>query len=383
MKPLPQNMMQDCLESYIYKHTSRSQSIYLAILFALLVLFVSLPFVYVDITAQNSGMIRPVNERTEIRALITELIDSVYVVEGVKLLPGDTILSFRTDNLKTRQYLLQQKYDDIRQQLDDLSVLTRGRVPERFLSGVRLQEYRFYLRQKNEMETSLEKARTEYERNRKLYEKEVISTDEYEQYLYALRRAENELASFINSQLNAWKTEQNNLSLSHAELQSSIEQLHKEYELYYITCPVEGTLEQFTGLYGGVSVSAGQTLGVISPDSTLVAEIFVSPRNIGYLYKGMRVNVQVETFNYHEWGTIPGFIKEISSDFYYDSNSKSSYYKVRCMLDSNHLTLRNGRRGDLKKGMNVVAHFMLTRRSLFDLLYQKIDQWINPTQYAA
>jgi HlyD family secretion protein len=53
------------------------------------------------------------------------------------------------------------------------------------------------------------------------------------------------------------------------------------------------------------------------------------------------------------------------------------------MLDSNHLTLRNGRRGDLKKGMNVVAHFMLTRRSLFDLLYQKIDQWINPTQYAA
>src|SRR5690554_4636670 len=108
MKPLPENMMQDCLESYIYKHTSRSQSIYLAILFTLLVLFVSLPFVYVDITAQNSGMIRPVNERTEIRALITELIDSVYVVEGVKLLPGDTILSFRTDNLKTRQYLLQQ-----------------------------------------------------------------------------------------------------------------------------------------------------------------------------------------------------------------------------------------------------------------------------------
>lgn len=31
--------------------------------------------------------------------------------------------------------------------------------------------------------------------------------------------------------------------------------------------------------------------------------------------------------------------------------------------------------------MTVSAHFMITRRSLFDLLYQKIDDWANPKQY--
>ncbi len=31
--------------------------------------------------------------------------------------------------------------------------------------------------------------------------------------------------------------------------------------------------------------------------------------------------------------------------------------------------------------MTVNAHFMVTRRSLFDLLYQKMDGWVNPKQY--
>ncbi|MEG0462986.1 MAG: HlyD family secretion protein, partial [Bacteroides sp.] len=33
------------------------------------------------------------------------------------------------------------------------------------------------------------------------------------------------------------------------------------------------------------------------------------------------------------------------------------------------------------KGMTVSAHFMVTRQSLFDLLYQQMDDWVNPEQY--
>lgn len=50
-------------------------------------------------------------------------------------------------------------------------------------------------------------------------------------------------------------------------------------------------------------------------------------------------------------------------------------------MEKDYLTLKNGIKGKLKKGMSVVAHFRITRRSLFDLLYQKIDDWINPAQY--
>lgn len=50
-------------------------------------------------------------------------------------------------------------------------------------------------------------------------------------------------------------------------------------------------------------------------------------------------------------------------------------------MERDYLKLKNGRVGRLKKGMTVSAHFMVTRRSLFDLLYQKIDDWANPRQY--
>ena len=95
---------------------------------------------------------------------------------------------------------------------------------------------------------------------------------------------------------------------------------------------------------------------------------------------GMPVHVQVESFNYNEWGTLPGEVNEISSDFLTDSQG-NSFYKVKCRTERNYLMLKSGQKGVLKKGMTVNAHFMITRRSLFDLLYQKIDDWANPKQY--
>ena len=95
---------------------------------------------------------------------------------------------------------------------------------------------------------------------------------------------------------------------------------------------------------------------------------------------GMPVNVQVESFNYNEWGTLPGKVTEISSDFLTDSRG-NSFYKVKCQMERNYLMLKSGQKGILKKGTTVSAHFMITRRSLFDLLYQKIDDWANPKQY--
>ena len=119
----------------------------------------------------------------------------------------------------------------------------------------------------------------------------------------------------------------------------------------------------------------------ICPDSMLYAEINVSQRNIGYIAKDMPVNIQISSFNYNEWGSISGKVTEISSDFMTDTSGNNVFYKVKCSLDKNHLLRKNGVKGWLKKGMSVSAHFRITRRSLFDLLYHKMDDWVNPAQY--
>lgn len=128
-------------------------------------------------------------------------------------------------------------------------------------------------------------------------------------------------------------------------------------------------------------MQVGQNIALVSPNSAIYLEIYVTPQNIGFISKGMPVKIQVGSFNYNEWGTIPGTVDNISSDYMTDDKG-NSYYKVKCRLDKNYLVLKKtNRKGYLKKGMTANAHFMITRRSLFDLIYQEIDEWANPTQY--
>lgn len=377
---LPNEWIENSIETYIYQHTSKSQIIYWIVLFAVTVTLAALPFIYVDISIQGSGVVRPVAEKAEITSSITEIVDSVFVKEGEQVNKGDVILRFRTNSSDYKINYQTSRLNDYSAQLADLAYLAEGDCPKFFSSPVRQQEYAYFIRKKQELETELAQAEKEYLRNKTLFEKKVISEEEYDSYYFKYKSQQNELASLVQSQISTWQADQNTYRNTYNEMSTNLKQEIKDKDMYIVRSPVDGTVDQFSGVYRGSSIQAGQSLAVISPDSTLCIEVYVTPRNIGFMNIGMPVNVQVESFNYNEWGTIPGRVKDISSDFLTD-NQGNSFYKVKCEMERDFLQLKNGRIGKLKKGMTVNAHFMVTRRSLFDLLYQKMDGWVNPKQY--
>ena len=351
------------------------------VLLAITTTIVSLPFIYVDISVQGSGIVRPVAEKAEIASPITEIVDSVFVREGEQVCKGDIILRFRTNSSDYKINYQSARMNDCNAQLTDLDYLAKGECPAQFSSPVRRQEYAYFVKKKQALETALAQAEKEYNRNKRLFDKQVISEEEYDGYYFKWQNQQNELAALIQSQISAWQTDRNSYRNMFNEMNTNLKQEVKEKDMYIVRSPVDGTVDRFSGIYRGSNIQAGQSLAVISPDSTLCLEVYVTPRNIGFMSVGMPVNIQVESFNYNEWGTIPGKVKDISSDFLTDSQG-NSFYKVKCEMDRDYLQLKNGRVGKLKKGMTVSAHFMVTRRSLFDLLYQKMDDWANPKQYA-
>ncbi|MDR0657871.1 MAG: HlyD family secretion protein [Mediterranea sp.] len=377
---LPPEWLENSVESYTYRQTTHSQRIYWVVLIAVLAALISLPFIYVDISVQGSGVIRPVAEKTEIKAPVTELVDSVYIREGAAVNKGDVILTFRASHPDYKIAYQSNRLADYESHLADLNYLAKGRKPPVFSSPVRRQQYAYYMKRRAELSTSVAQAEREYDRNRSLFEKKVISEDEYDRYYYQYESRKNELTSFTESQLSSWQTDLNACRNSRNEMNSSLRQEVKDKDLYVVQSPVSGTVDQFSGIYRGSSIQAGQLLAVVSPDSTLCFEVYVSPRNIGYIDVGMPVNVQVSSFNYNEWGTVGGKVREISSDFLTGSQG-NAYYKVKCDMERDHLKLKNGRKGKLKKGMTVSVRFMITRKSLFDLLYQRLDDWVNPARY--
>jgi HlyD family secretion protein len=90
----------------------------------------------------------------------------------------------------------------------------------------------------------------------------------------------------------------------------------------------------------------------------------------------MKVNVLVEAFDYNQWGKLNGLVSDISSDFVL--LNETPFFKVKCCIDRPFLTLKNGKKGFLKKGMTVQTRFLVNRRSLFQLIYEKMDDWANP-----
>jgi len=78
MNILPSEFINNGIDAYLAKHAATSWKIYWLAISIVVVSFVSLPFIYVNVSIQEAGVIRPLAEKTEIRANIT---DNVWVLK--------------------------------------------------------------------------------------------------------------------------------------------------------------------------------------------------------------------------------------------------------------------------------------------------------------
>jgi len=372
------NSTEPLLEYFMHRNSTKSQAIYLAVLVIVVLTFALLPFIKVSITVQGAGIIRPVSEKTEVKSLANDLVEQVFVKEYQTVSKNTPLIQLRTNTIDSKLMFLQYQKAEILSFINDLTLLTQQKT-ERLRSPVYQQEYFYFFKQTEELKNKCDKTKKEYERNKKLYNNAVISEKDFDDLRFQFSTAENEYKINHCNQLNKWQNDLSRYKKSLMETETSITQLLKEKEFYTIKAPVSGTVEQFSGIYAGSSVSSGQTIAIISPDSTLLTEVYISPKDIGYINQTNSLKIQVDAFNYNEWGLLAGTVKEISSDFMLINNT--AMFKVKCSLNSSYLTLKNGIRGNIKKGMSVRAHFLVAKRSLFQLLYQNIDDWMNPTQY--
>jgi hypothetical protein len=380
---LPTEWVSDSVGTYLYQKRPKRHVIYTVMLAAVSAAIISLPFVYVDITVQSSGFVRPNGEISVITAPMTETVERVSAKEGDKLRKGDEILRFRTSAPDGKIKYQQERSMETNAHIADLELLSRGQRPQAFASAARQQEYAKYLSEQYRLKTDLRQYETEWRRYKVLFDKGLISESEYNEHYYRYQDKVNELHLQQTNQMSAWKTELTNLKMQLKETTSNLIETRSNRNAYVVRSPINGTLEQFSGIYPGSNLQVGATIAVVSPDTSLYIEAYVVPRDIAFIREKMRVKVQIESFNYNEWGTLEGYVQNISSD-YIRNNDGQSYYKVKCKLTKNYLELRNSKRkGYVKKGMTGIVHFVVTRRSLFNLLYKNIDEWVNPTQYQA
>ncbi len=162
------------------------------------------------------------------------------------------------------------------------------------------------------------------------------------------------------------------------KLNNELKQLEIEKELFIITSPSDGIVQQIETLSIGSFVSAGQILATISPRENLMAEIFVSTKDVGLIDYESPVVLQIDAFNHLDWGQVEATISEISKDVYIVNSLPM--FRILCEMGTESLHLKNGAIGNLKKGLTFTARFEIAERTLFQLLRDQLDDWFSPYQ---
>jgi multidrug resistance efflux pump len=363
--------------------TGRSQVIYLVVIFLLFTILSSLFIISISVNVKSYAFVRATTEVSIIRAPANGRIVDVVPRENETVQKSEVMFVIESDVLNEKEAALIGRMEDAERMIHDLKHLTTTGSEVFFADSLVTLFYRQSLQSFNqqmlEAKTRYNKAKADYNRNYKLHRERVIADVEFEQYQFELARSKNDLKVLRENQLVQWQSELRTYERELLDLRAQLSQVQKEKENLVIRAPVTGTLQNLAGIYVGSHVFANQELGQISPDTNLIAEAFVKPNDIGLIQVNMPVRFQVDAFNYNQWGLATGKVIEISNDIHIIDNQP--VFKVRCSLDQEYLQLKNGYKGYLKKGMTLQARFMVTERTLWQLLYDKMDDWLNPNTF--
>lgn len=363
----------------LFPKTPGTGLLYYLVMIVIIVAFAALFFIEVDVHVNAPGVIKPKEDHTLITSTASGYIHPVKMAPNTYVSKGDTLFFIQSESYSVKRPMLENRQKELDCLLSDLRKLTTDEPEATTLeSPYYQQDVLYFLSQRADADAKLKQAEAAYLRASKLQEAQVIPESEFEPVELAFRQASLAAQNIQDYQIRQWQSDITKYSNERREIEAQLRQIRIQESEAIIYSPVSGTIQQTQSLFDGSYIQAGQQIAEISPEGNLIAECYIPPKDIAFLRPGMSGRLQVSAFNPSEWGTINITVEDVFNDVSLSSDGSQTFYKVYCSLSADHLTLKNGFKGYIKKGMSVYANFSVTRRTVFQLLYDKLDNWLNP-----
>jgi len=364
--------------SFYIGTTQKSSAIYLIILLLVAVGLASLFIVKSTISIRSAGITRPANERTEIKPVLTGVIDSLLVHEGDTVAQGQLLAIIKDNNTAPKVILNTFELNQRLGFIHDLEQLTNGNDFENpaLQTPLYRQQFSRFAFQVADQAASIKKVKREQDINAVLIKDKVIAPKEYFDKEIESERLVAAFNAFKQEQLANWQADLQRFRLEVSQFLAQKRQIEVEQNQHFIYAPVSGVVQNINTRYAGGFIGAGEVLCVVSPQANLIGECYVSTRDVGLLKVNQPARFQIDAFDYNYFGILTGVVLAIDNDFSVVDNKP--VFKVRCQFDSTQLLLKNGYKGELKKGLTFQARFVVAERTLWQLLFDKVDDWLNP-----
>lgn len=386
---IPATLAEHTVESLYAQHGPERRWIYWLVLLGATGALASLPLIKVDVSVRAPGMVRPVTERADLRPAVSGRIDRVLARDNERVHAGQTLLVLAAGELDERLARNRALQAEHAAAIADLVHLTAATGTDRpaaagdFQNPALRQELAQHQAQLDSYRLAETKARNELARYTTLAAKGIATQQELDNARYEAERLQAESRLLLEQNLSRWQSRLQEERTALAGLTSDAQRLQEETTHYLLQAPAAGVLVGFSGWSPGGFVTAGQSLGVVSPSDTLLVETHVSPRDVGLVRVGQAARLQIDAYPYTQWGTLDGTVEAIGGDLVGGEASTpgtnpGQAFKVMIRPAAGHLMLPNGVRGELKKGLTLSARFLVARRSVFQLLYDDVSAWLNP-----
>ena len=371
----PPEIVEYSTESHFARRNSRTWIIYLVVLLAVTAALVSLPFIYVEVSTQARGIIRTEFENNQLQLAVSGEVIDIRITENQLVSKGDTLLVLNSDVIDVQINRALERIDEFTAFISDISALLAGNFLA-LQTPKYLYERNLFRASENEHQTRIDFLRNELNISRRLQQENAIAPSEYLRDRNSYENAVRSLSNLREQFRNRWQAERTSYEQDIKGLQAEIRRLTAERTKYVLLAPVSGSIMQFSGIRNGNFITPGQVIAQISGNHDLLVECFVSPSDIGFIRENQKVRFQLDAFNHNQWGMAQGKVLEISRDIIMVDNQP--VFRVRSSLNNEYLQLRNGYQGNLTKGMTLTARFRLTERTLWQLLFDRVDNWLNP-----
>ena len=190
------------------------------------------------------------------------------------------------------------------------------------------------------------------------------------------RLAENDKQiAQIDSQLNKSLVE-NEKKIT--EITNQITQAKQSLKYQEIRSPVAGEVFEMKAYKEGVvSNNSADALVQIIPNKDVIAKVYITNKDIGFVKIGQVVDVRIDTFNFSEFGDVKGTIEWIGSDALPpDQVYPFARFPAKIKLSQQTLIVK-GNDSQLKSGMSVKANIKLRDRTVMsiftDMFYKQSD----------
>jgi multidrug resistance efflux pump len=405
----------------------RLRALYFTTLLICVAAIAAIFVVKVDVSAMGAGLIRPLTDKMEITSPLAGQVVEIIGRADLRVERGDRLMVLSTASLEASLASNRAEQERAVRELHDLDFLvgllgqhkSHGSEPDALPSGkpgiesvsvrhekrvdlepkenllirpvsanpppenllqspVFAKDYASYLAEADELRSNREQAEHELRRYETLYLSNTVSGQDVDQRRYELQQAKLREETARKQRVTRWQAEFAARSRALDNLTAEAVRIREEMANCTIKAPADGTLVDFTPLASGAFVQQGQRLGDLSPDDALIAEVYVSPRDVGQIQPGQEVRMQIDAFHYTEWGMLRGTVKRVADDFTMRGNVSQPVFRVFVAPESLELVMRNGLRAEVRKGMTLQARFVIARRTLFSLLYERASRWMNP-----